>query len=65
MISKEDFAVIKSLDQRGVYLKDIANELGIHPRTVSRALKRGSSPQRERKKGSSKLDAYKAKVDRL
>jgi transposase len=65
MISKEDYAVIKSLDQRGVYLKDIANELGIHPRTVSRALKRGGSPQRERKKRSSKLDAYKAKVDRL
>jgi len=65
MISKEDFAVIKSLDQRGVYLKDIANELGVHPRTVSRALKRGSAPQCERKKRSSKLDAYKAEVDRL
>ena len=65
MISKEDFAVIKSLDQRGVYQKDIAEELGVHPRTVSRALKRGGSPQRERKKRSSKLDAYKAKVDRL
>jgi transposase len=65
MISKEDFAVIKSLDQRGVYQKDIADELGVHPRTVSRALKRGGSPQRERKKRSSKLDAYKAKVDRL
>ena len=65
MISKEDFAVIKSLDQRGVYQKDIAHELGIHPRTVSRALKRGGSPQRERKKRSSKLDVYKAKVDRL
>lgn len=65
MISKEDFAVIKSLDQRGVYLKDIANELGVHSRTVSRALKRGSAPQRERKKQSSKLDAYKAEVDRL
>lgn len=65
MISKEDYAVIKSLDQRGVYLKDIAQELGVHPRTVSRALKRGSAPERERKKRSSKLDAYKAKVDQL
>lgn len=35
MIGKEDYAVIKSLDQRGVYLKDIAAELGVHPRTVS------------------------------
>jgi transposase len=65
VISKEDYAVIKSLDQRGVYLKDIAQELGVHPRTVSRALKRGSAPERERKKRSSKLDAYKAKVDQL
>jgi IS30 family transposase len=40
MIRKEDFAVIKSLAQRGVFQKDIALELGVHPRTVSRALKR-------------------------
>jgi transposase len=65
MISKEEYAVIKSLDQRGIYLKDIAGEMGVHPRTISRALKRGSAPQRERKKRSSKLDGYKAKVDRL
>jgi transposase len=65
MIGKEDYAVIKSLDQRGIYLKDIAAELGIHPRTVRRALKRGNAPVRERKKRSSKLDAHKAKVDQL
>jgi len=40
MLKKEDFAVIKALAKRGVYQKDIAHELGIHPRTVSRALKR-------------------------
>ena len=28
MLRKEDFAVINSLNQRGVYLKDIAVELG-------------------------------------
>lgn len=65
MIRKEDYAVIKSLEQRGVYLKDIAAELGVHPRTVTRALKRGSAPVQERKKRSSKLDAHKEKVDRL
>ena len=63
MIGKEDYAVIKSLDQRGIYLKDIAAELGVRPKTVRRALKRGSAPGRERKKRSSKLDAYKARVD--
>lgn len=65
MISKEDFAVMKSLEQRGIYLKDIAAELGVHPRTVKRALERGSAPVQERKKRTSKLDAYQARVDEL
>jgi len=65
MLSKEDYTVIKALKQRGVYLKDIAAELGIHPKTVSRALKRGSAPKRAPQRRESKLDAYKATVDRL
>lgn len=31
MLRKEDFAVIKSLNQHGVYQKDIALELGVYP----------------------------------
>jgi len=65
MLSKEDYAVIQSLNQRGVYLKDIAAELEVHPRTVKRALQRGGVPKPERKSGPSKLDPYKAKVDQL
>jgi transposase len=65
MIRKEDFAVIKSLNQRGAFMKDIAEELGVHPRTVSRALKRGSAPKRERRHSESKLEPYKAKIDQL
>lgn len=65
MLSKEDFAVIKALKKRGVYNKDIAAELGVHPRTVSRALKRGGPPAGERKKRGSKLDPFKPKVDKL
>jgi IS30 family transposase len=65
MLSKEDYAVIKSLYQRGVYLKDIAAELEVHPRTVTRALQRGGAPQSERKHKINKLDAYKTKVDEL
>jgi predicted AAA+ superfamily ATPase len=38
MLSKEDFAVIKALQKRGVYLKDIAAEIGVHPKTVRRAI---------------------------
>lgn len=65
MLSKEDFAVIKALNQRGVYLKDIAAELGVHPKTVSRALKRDGAPKKERARRGSKLDPYKAKVDQM
>jgi transposase len=65
MLSKEDYAVIKALKQRGVYLKDIAAELGMHPKTVSRALQRGGAAQRPAQARESKLDPYKATVDRL
>jgi transposase len=65
MLRKEDFAVIEALNKRGVYLKDIAVELEVNPRTVKRALQRGGAPKAERKVGPSKLDPYKAKVDEL
>jgi transposase len=65
MIRKEDFTVIKSLNQRGVFMKDIAEELGVHPRTISRALRRGGVPKRERKPSESKLEPYKAKIDQM
>jgi transposase len=65
MIRTEDFAVMKSLHQRGVFQKDIAFELGVHPRTVSRALKRDGAPEREQKSSESKLDPYKPTIDRL
>lgn len=65
MLTKEDFAVIKALSARGVYQKDIAEQLGIHPKTVSRALKRGAAPQRQTAPRTSKLEAYKGQVDQL
>jgi transposase len=65
MLSREDFIMIKALSERGVYQKDIAQQLGIHPKTVSRALKRGKAPVREPKPRASKLEPYKAVVDRL
>jgi len=65
MLSKEDYIVIKSLHKRGLYQKEIAAELGVHPKTVSRALKRGEAPRQRRKRRGSKLDPYKPKIDRL
>ena len=65
MLRKEDFAVIQALKKHDVYLKDIAAELGVHPKTVSRALRRGAAPLATGRRRASKLDPYKATVDRL
>lgn len=65
MLSKEDYAVIKALKERGVYSKDIAQQLNVHSKTISRALKRGSAPKPGRKRRESKLDPYKAQIDQL
>jgi transposase len=64
MLSKEDYLMIQAQLGRGVYQKDIAAELGVHPRTVRRALRRGGAPAPRRRRGS-KLEPYKAFVDRL
>lgn len=65
MLRKEEYTVIKSLHRRGVSLKDIAEELGVHPKTVSRALKRNGAPEPERRGGAKKLEPYQPKIDRL
>jgi len=65
MLKKEDFAVIKALEHRGAFIKDIAAEIGVHPKTVRRALDRGSAPKPQRKRRGSKLEPYKAKIDQL
>ena len=65
MLRKEDFMLIQALVERGVYQKDIAEQLGVHPKTVSRALRRGSAPARPRRRRPSKLDPFKSTVDQL
>jgi len=65
MLRKEGFAMIKALHERGVHQVDIAAQLGVHPKTVSRALKRGSAPKGTRPPRGSKLAPYRAQVDQL
>jgi transposase len=65
LLGKEDFMVIQALVQRGVYVCDIARQLGVHPKTVSRAIARGGAPTPTRRKRKSLLDPYRAQVDQL
>lgn len=66
MLSKEDYLMIKAMSERGVYKKDIAEKLGVHPRTVRRALERGGAAVGKRPQArKSKLDPYKRKIDEL
>ena len=58
MLRKEDFAVIQALKKRDVYVKDIAAELGVHPKTVSRALRRGTAPSVTGRRRGSKVDPH-------
>ena len=49
-----------------MYQKDIAERLGVNPKTVSRAIKRGGPPQGTRTNArKSKLDPYKPLIDDL
>lgn len=65
MLGQEDFMVIQALVRRGVYMCDIARQLGVHPKTVSRALARGGAPPRRGRPRGSCLDGFKPQVDAL
>jgi transposase len=56
--------MIEALVKRGVYQCDIAAELGVSPKTVSRALARGGAPAGHGRRGSL-VDAYRAQIDAL
>jgi len=66
VLSKEDYLVIEAQRRKGVYVKDIAADLGVDRRTVRRALVRGGAPSGKRPGARrSKLDPHKARVDAL
>ncbi len=66
MLGKEDWMYMKAQKDRGVYTKDIAAALGVHRRTVRRAIQRGGPPSRKRPGArGSKLDSYKPLIDQL
>jgi transposase len=66
MLKKGDWMDIRTLVEKGMYQKDIAEQLGVHPRTVRRALQRGGPPSGDRPNARhSKLDPFKGFIDEL
>jgi len=65
MIRKGDYVQIQALAKAGVYQKDIAAKLGVHPKTVSRAIARRGAPKGRRERGLVKLAPHMAHVDQL
>ncbi len=57
---------IRSQFSKGVYKKDIARELGVSPKTISRVLKRNGVPKNKRNMAKySKLDSFKSFIDKM
>ena len=66
MLTQEDYWMIQELHQQGVYRGDIAERLGVHRKTVSRALERGGAPSSKRRRERyAKLKPYMETVDKL
>jgi transposase len=65
MLRKEDFVEIQALAKQGVYQRDIAMQLGVHPKTVSRALKRGAAPSGARRDKWVKLQPFAERIHAL
>jgi len=65
MLGLEDFMTIQALVKRGVYRCDIAEQLGVHPKTVSRAVQRGGPPAPRRGRRGSLGDPYRPVIDGL
>jgi transposase len=66
MLRQEDFLMIRRKRDQGMFIRDIAAQVGCCRKTVTRALKRGSAPKRRRpSQRASKLDPYKPMIDRM
>ena len=58
---------VSQLAWRSAYIIscDIATQVGVHPRTVRRALARGGAPAPQPSWRGSRLDPFRADIDRL
>lgn len=66
MLKREEWMKIRDMKERGCYVCDITDHIGVSERTIRRALKRNGAPPRRRSGiRSSKLDPYRDQIDHL
>lgn len=65
MLKREDYFMIQEMKAKGMHINDIAHALGVHPRTIRRALERGSAPRGRKRNRVSTLEPFKAEIDRM
>ena len=66
MLRKGDWMDIRTKMEQGVYQKDIAASLGVHPKTVRRAVKRGGPPSGRRPRPRwHKIEPFRELIGRL
>ncbi|EKI9472742.1 helix-turn-helix domain-containing protein, partial [Salmonella enterica] len=63
MLSKEDFYMIKQMRQQGVYIIDIASQVGCSERTIRRLLKYPEPPSRKTRHKMAKLKPFMDYID--
>ena len=63
MLSREDFYMIKQMRQQGVYIVDIATQIGCSERTVRRYLKYPEPPARKTRHKMVKLKPFMDYID--
>jgi transposase len=58
MMTQEEFMDVMAMKRQGMSIKEIAEETGYHPSTISSWLKNGGPPEKRPSSGSAVIDEY-------
>jgi IS30 family transposase len=58
MMTQEDYMDVRAMKRQGMSIKEIAEETGYHPSTISGWLKNGGPPEKRPSRGSAVIDEH-------